>query len=108
MEEMLWKVCINGECMWKTVLMVNAADGFERIKSGRMISKWHQVFWQQDESPANHVIVCKGGKPSLSPFLDCNPDAKESILKNTKENLRELATDNLHHYIHTKVLLNTT
>ena len=75
------------ECCAIALERIRQVDGLVHVKRVRTIMDWHRKFRVLGDQFANPAIVREGGRPSLPPFFEKNPEAKEIILKHTRENL---------------------
>ena len=99
MPELSWN-----ECCKKALSEINECDKFIYFKEPKTVRNWHHKWRIQGESFTNPALIREDGRPSLPPFLDRNPDAKDAIVRHAKAHLHELNVEFLHSYIQKEVL----
>ena len=102
MPELSWN-----ECCKKALSEINECDKFIYFKEPKTVRNWHHKWRIQGESFTNPALIREDGRPSLPPFLDRNPDAKDAIVRHAKAHLHELNVEFLHSYIQKEVLPKT-
>ena len=88
------------ECCEKAIDRINSCDLSDTIQRPRTIAHWHSKFREQCETFANPAIVREGGRPSLPPFLEKNPDFVKGFVEHGKENLHKVTIEFMHAYVH--------
>ena len=88
------------ECCKKAIDRINSCDLSDTIQRPRTITDWHSKFCAQCETFANPAIVREGGRPSLPPFLEKNPDFVKGFVEHGKENLHKVTIEFMHAYVH--------
>jgi len=98
MPKLNWMACCEA-----AIEKINSSEMSEFVRCSETIQSWHRKFQLQGERFTNPAIARKGPR-SLPPFLERNPDAKDAILKFSREHLHELSAELLYTFIHEKVL----
>jgi len=88
------------ECCEMAIDRINSCDLSDAIRGPKTIAHWHLKFCEQCETFANPAIVREGGRPSLPPFLEKNPDFVKGFVKHGKENLHKVTIEFMHAYVH--------
>lgn len=99
MPDFNWETCCQ-----KAVEQVNASEGAEFIKSGRMVRKWQSDF--VGDGCTFDGLVDIVGATRMPKFFEDYPEQKTLITKYAMENLNILTMEMMHDFIHKTLLPN--